>query len=197
MFHSHAFEFKRQLAHIFFGVIILWGVHFHFLTVSVLGMGTFMLLSLLMMIKAGIEVPVLYPVLHFFEREDHLKHFPGRGLFFFVLGAFLTLLIFGEKIAMASLSILLVGDAVTNLAGCHLGKTKNPLNCEKTVEGTVAGILSSFMVCVLFYPVLPSFIASVVAMIVEIPKIYIKKIPVDDNLTIPLSAGLVLYIFSL
>ena len=191
------FEFRRQLAHIVFGICILWGVYFQVLTAPVLGGITFISFLALCGIKYGYYVPVLSPVLHMFERPEHLKKCPGRGFFFFLLGAFLSVLLFEERIVMAVLSILLIGDAVTNVAGRHLGVIKNPLNKDKTVEGTLAGIIVSWWVCSLFFPVFPSLIASVVAMIVEIPKLSIGKIPVDDNVTIPLSAGLVLYLFSL
>lgn len=197
MKEKRSFEFRRQTAHILFGVLILWGMHFALFDAVLLGIFTIVCGVLLFLIKKGVQVPVLYNLLQFFERPEHFEHFPGRGLFFFLLGAFLSNLLFPENIATASLAILLVGDAITNIAGHHLGKTKNPLNHDKTIEGTIAGILSSWMVCVLFFPAFPSFITALVAMIVEIPKISIKGIPIDDNVTIPLSAGAILYLFSL
>ena len=197
MFTQRSFEFRRQTAHVLFGVLILWGIHFNIFTKETLAVLTLVCGWMLYLIKQGIQVPLLYDLLHFFERTEHFEKFPGRGLFFFLLGAFFSVLLFEKTIAMASLSILLVGDAITNVAGHHLGKTENPLNKDKTVEGTIAGIIASWMVCVLFFPSFPSLIASVVAMIVEIPKLSIKNFPIDDNLTIPLAAGLVLYLFSL
>ncbi len=194
---ENVFEFRRQLAHIIFGVLILWGIHFDILTYEVLAVVIIILFFVLLLIKQGIKIPIFYQTLHFFEREKHLEKHPGRGLFFFVLGAFFCVLFFEKQICMAALSILLIGDSVTNIAGKHIGKVKNPLNEEKTIEGTIAGIIASFLVCILFFPIFPSFITSSIAMIVEIPKLYIGKIPIDDNLTIPLSAGFILYLFSL
>jgi len=191
--NKNMFEFKRQLAHILYGVLILWGIHFNWLNIKILGVLIFILYYLLKQIKKGYKVPIFYKILHFFEREKHLKRYPGRGLFFFTLGAFFTILFFNKTIALAALSILLLGDAATNVCGRHLGKTPNPLNKNKTIEGTLAGILVSFLVCCLFFTPFPSLITSIVAMIVEVPKVTIKNIPIDDNLTIPLSAGFCLY----
>jgi len=197
MWHAHAFEFRRQLAHITFGVLVLWGIYFDILTVKTLAVGVVVLYYVLWFIKRGFKIPVFYEVLCFFERECHLKEWPGRGMFYFLLGAFLSVLFFEKNIVYASLAILIAGDSVTNVAGRHLGRIKNPLNHKKTIEGTIAGIIVSFLVCSLFFPYLESFIAAFVAMIIEIPEIKIRGIHLDDNLTIPLAAGLVLTLFSL
>lgn len=190
-------EFKRQLAHVALGIFLLWGIHFNIFTPLVLGAGTLVIAFFLFLIKKGIHIPIFYPVLCYFERKDHLDAFPGRGLLFFLLGAFLTVSFFEKHIVMAALSILLVGDAVTNLAGYHFGYIKNPLNKQKTIEGTMAGIVVSFAVCSLFFPFVPSLLTAIIAMIIEIPKLSIGKIPLDDNVTIPLGAAFTLYLFSL
>ncbi|PCI24085.1 hypothetical protein COB57_05835 [Candidatus Peregrinibacteria bacterium] len=189
-------EFRRQLAHIFFGVIILWGIHFDLLYPFSLFVFLCIISVILFAIKKGIHVPVFFPVLRYFERKDHLHRFPGRGLFFYLLGALMCMLLYKQKvIVMASLSILLLGDAVSNLAGRHLGKIPHFLNKDKTVEGTLAGIIVSTAVCSLFFPFYPSLLASTVGMIAEIPRIQFWNIPLDDNVSIPVSAGAVLMFF--
>lgn len=193
----HLFEWKRQLAHIVFGMLILWGLHFEILTPLVLGVITFIVFILLFSVQKGVVVPVFSAVLMSFERKESMEKYPGCGLFFFLLSAFFCVLFFEKWIAMAALSILIIGDSITTLVGVHFGNIKNPLNKNKSVEGTLAGIVSSFFVCLLFFPVLPSAVTAFISMIVEIPKFYINEIPIDDNLTIPLTAGLVLYLFSL
>ncbi|MBT4937279.1 hypothetical protein HON22_05160 [Candidatus Peregrinibacteria bacterium] len=197
MKQNHLFEWKRQLAHIVFGILILWGLHFDILSPLLLGLITLIIGVLLFSISKGFIIPVFSPVLLFFERKDDIKKCPGCGLFFFLLSSFLCVLFFEKWITMASLAILVIGDSVTTLIGIHFGKIKNPLNKKKSIEGTLAGMISSFFVCLLFFPLLPSAVTAFVAMMVEIPRFYINEVPVDDNLTIPLSAGLVLYLFSL
>lgn len=180
-------ELRRQFAHICFGVIILWAIHFDLLGTSTLLFILILLFLLLYLIKRGVRVYLLYPILTFFERKKHLEKYPGRGLFFFLLGVMLTQIFFPNKqILIASISVLVVGDAVTNLAGRNFGKIKNPLNTKKTVEGTLAGILFSFLVLTLFYSWPIALQSAVIAMIVEIPNIKILGFPVDDNLLIPL-----------
>ena len=194
---SKHFEFRRQLAHVCFGVILLWGVHFDLVNMWTMFLLLIVVSFMLYKIKQGKHIPIFSPLLQFFERKKHFERFPGRGLFYFLLGTWVLTLFFEKLIILASLSILLIGDAVTNVAGNHIGKIKNPLNKKKTLEGTLAGIVASYGVCMLFYPPIISFVAATVAMIIEAPKWKIKKIPIDDNLTIPVSSAVVLYVFSL
>nr|HPO06210.1 SEC59/DGK1/VTE5 family protein [Candidatus Gracilibacteria bacterium] len=130
------------------------------------------------------------------ERPEHWQNWPGQGLFFFVLGSWSVLSLFPRRIAIAAIAVLLVGDAFTNIVGRLWGKIPNPLNRRKTVEGTLAGIVSAFVVLNLFFVWPSALVAAIIGMIVEIPTWKIGKFPVDDNLTIPLSVGLILYILA-
>lgn len=195
MIQLDLFECKRQTAHILFGILILWGIHFNILNTLVLGLISLVVLILLYSIKKGYSIPLFSFVLSYFERKEYMMKYPGSGLFSFIFSAFLSVFFFEKTIAMAALSILVIGDAMTTLVGIHLGKNKNPLNKDKSIEGTIAGFISSLCVCFLFVPLVPSLVTSFVGMLVEIPKIYIYKVPIDDNLIIPLSAGFTLSLF--
>lgn len=132
----------------------------------------------------------------FFERRRHFEQFPGQGPIFYTLGAYLTLLIFSPDIAYASIMILSVGDAVSHLIGRYFGKVKTPLHPEKYIEGSVVAFLISVPFAFLFFPnLLAVILASLAAMLVEIPSFKLGSWKVDDNLLIPLVAGGILMIF--
>ena len=133
----------------------------------------------------------------FFERSHHLERFPGRGILFFTVGAYLNLILFDQPIAYAGIAILSVGDAVSNIVGRHYGKIKTKLNPEKNIEGNLAGILASMPFAYIFFPnILAVLAAATVAMFLEIPAIRIFDIEIDDNLLIPIGAAFTLTLFS-
>ena len=73
--------------------------------------------------------------------------------------------------------------------GKKLGITHFPYNKAKKLEGTVAGIIVSTIGCLLFVAPYKAIIVSTISMIVEsIP------LPINDNLMIPLVAGLLFII---
>lgn len=135
-------------------------------------------------------------LLSFFERDHHMENFPGRGILFFTIGAFLCLLLFDKPVAYAGIMILSIGDAVSNLVGRHFGRIKSRLNPKKYVEGTLLGILVSIPIAYYFVPnMLGATVAAIVAMFLEMPSIRIFKFEIDDNLIIPIAASFTLSLF--
>ena len=135
-------------------------------------------------------------VLSLFERDHHMENFPGRGILFFTIGAFLTLLLFKQHLAYAGILILSFGDAVSNLVGRHYGKIKTKLNPNKYVEGTFVGILISIPIAYIFVRNIAAAIAaSSIAMFLEMPNIRIFNFEIDDNLLIPIGASFTLSLF--
>jgi len=191
----HIKELRRQLIHLLYGPIIVLLYHFGLLTLEILfGMivgGSVMSL----MVKKDRLKHVRWLLSHF-ERDHHMENFPGRGILFYTIGAFLTLLIFPEKIAYAGILILSIGDAASNVVGRHFGKIKTKLNPNKYIEGTLFGVLVSIPVAYFFVPNIGAAIAaSCIAMFLEMPNVRIFNFEIDDNLLIPLGASLTLSLF--
>lgn len=135
-------------------------------------------------------------VTDFFERRHQFESFPGQGPIFYTLGAYLALLLFKAEVAYASIIILAVGDAVSHLIGRYFGKVKTPLHPQKYIEGSIVAFLLSVPAAFAFFPNLTAVIlASLAAMIVELPDLKIGRFDLDDNLLIPLVAGGILSIF--
>ena len=191
----NALELRRQALHFLYGPILVALYHWHLLTLPILfGMivgGAMMSL----MIKRKRLGPIRW-VLSFFERDHHMEQFPGRGILFFTIGAFLVLAMFPEPIAYAGILILSAGDAATNVVGRHFGRIRTRINPNKYMEGTLVGILVSAPIAYCFVPNLSAAIAaSCIAMFLEMPNIRLFNFEIDDNLLVPLAASLTLSLF--
>ena len=209
------FEINRQIFHVILGVSIVVFLLYGGLTGSVLSLlfgisdGNTLLdvrNIILILIIVGlilsylstkIKIPIIYPLLQKFERKEELKRFPGKGTIFYLIGVYISLMLFPKEIAMASIMILALGDSVSHLYGLHYGKIKHPLSSTKFLEGTIAGFIAGFIGAFVFLPWHEAFFASLAAMIVEAVEIKIGTEQVDDNLIIPVVAGAVVWLIRL
>ncbi len=188
----HPTELRRQIFHLLYGPLLI--------LLHARGILNLKLLFALIVIGAGTSYFIkrqrlsgVRRVLTFFERDHHLATFPGRGIFYFTLGAFLALLLFETPFAYGGIMILSVGDGLSNLVGHSFKRFKPILNPTKSLEGTLAGIVASIPAAYYFVPqFLPVVVASVVAMVLELPHIRLGRFEIDDNLIIPVAAGFTL-----
>jgi len=127
-----------------------------------------------------------------FDRENLPR--PFMGPFWFYFGFFLAYLLFPIEIAMASCAILAVGDAFSTLVGKSIGRIEYLHG--KTLEGSVAFFVSSFLVAMLMVSPTLAFTGALVGALVEpLPSLkHLKRLYrsdlIDDNLLIPLLVGL-------
>jgi undecaprenyl-diphosphatase len=183
-------EYRRQFFHILAGSGILLLLHLQYITVFLLGIILLMgvMLSILSSRK---KIPLIS---HLLDKVDRIEKFPGRGALTLLLGIMLCWLLFPATIALASSAVVIFGDAVTTGFGKKFGMHKNPLNHQKSSEGSVAGILVSFFCIVLFFPWWIALLTSVIAMVVEVLEGSLWHL--DDNITVPLAAGIILLILT-
>ncbi len=121
---------------------------------------------------------------------------PFMGPFWFYMGFFLTYLLFPLEIAMASCAILAVGDALSTLIGKTLGR--NEYLPGKTAEGSLAFFAGGLLISLLIVPPATALTGALIGTLVEpipslrkVRNLYARGL-VDDNLLIPLAAGLVM-----
>lgn len=186
-------EVKRQLFHLFFGIVIVVLLMFGFLDKWIL----FYLIIIgivVSFISKKVKIPIIYWFLENFERAENLKKFPGKGVITFLIGAFLVNLFFPMDIAMPAILVLALGDSISHIFGIHYGKRKHLLNNKKFLEGSIAGFIAAFIGALIFIPWHEAFFAALFAMIVEAIEIKIGAEQVDDNLIIPLVAAIVIKI---
>lgn len=112
------------------------------------------------------------------------------GASYVFIGSFISVAIFPKEIAILALLFTAIGDTVAALYGRKFGKIRI---WNKTLEGSVVGLIACFIIA-LFFPQIPNivkFSGAFAAMFIEL-----LPIKIDDNLRIPLFSGFVMYILS-
>lgn len=162
-------------------------------------------------------------------RTDFMRQSEARrlsGYFFAAVSLFLTVLLFEKTIAVAAMLCLVVGDAVTGMAGVllsmYLGRRMADVRQEDTEKKGIAPRIISdtgyvlshpkspvlmavmFVVCsaigLLFYPTLSLVIIAAGALGAVIADCFPWRFlgfVIDDNLSIPLLAGFLMTLTTL
>lgn len=185
-------EMKRQVLHILFGVTIVSLLLLDILTAEILF--TIFIIGLIISYFSRKEkIPIIYHFLKVFDREKDIKEFPGKGVIFYILGSFLAVTLFDKDIAMASIMILAFGDSISRLMGPY-GYLKHPFHSEKFIEGVIAGAIAGFFGALVFVSILEAALGSIFAMLIESLDLRANNFKIDDNLTIPIIAGFVMWL---
>lgn len=190
--HSAKLESNRQLFHIFFGIAIVALLVYDSIGRKII-LAAIIVSLILSYFSKKIRIPVIYSLLEMFERKKDISKFPGKGMIFYLIGTYISLVLFPKDVAMASVMVLALGDSISHLYGLHFGRIKNPLSSAKFIEGTIAGAVFGFIGALVFLPWWESALASLAAMAVEAIEINIGMQQIDDNLTIPFVAGAVVW----
>lgn len=151
--------------------------------------------------------------------ENYFKKFTGKltkfhrlkeeknlsGSVYMILGILISLVIFDRRIALAVILMTILGDLTAALIGKRFGKIKI---LNKTLEGTLAGFFVNFLVGIIFirgpldlvyvntldllpqlFLFTPNFaVIILMAISASLAELYFENI--DDNLSIPLFAGI-------
>ena len=118
-------------------------------------------------------------------REEEGPTFMGST--YFIFSTILTILLFPKPIAITSILILILSDTAAALVGKCVGRIRI---FEKTLEGSIAFFLTSLLI-VWIYPSLNRFSGSLAAL--GATMIEIIPIELNDNLSIPLVAGTIMF----
>jgi len=118
-------------------------------------------------------------------REEEKPAFMGAT--YFIFSTILTILLFPKPIAIASILILIVSDTAAALVGKGIGRVRI---FGKTLEGSMAFLITS-LVIVWIYPRLDRFSGSLAALGAAL--IEMLPIKLNDNLSIPLVAGAIMF----
>ncbi|MFH1394349.1 MAG: hypothetical protein ABII71_04285 [Candidatus Micrarchaeota archaeon] len=177
-------ELKRQIFHLilgFVGIAILYLLGRNWLMAGTF----FMLLGGLLIINRlvlGWQNRLVRLFLNTFERKEVL--FPGWGVSAFAVGVLIIVASLESVPEIAAgLFVLGVGDSFSTIIGRN-GRIRLPYNKRKTAEGMVAFFITSLPA---YYFVGPAIVpVALAAAIIES-----LKIPIDDNLTIPVVCTLV------
>ena len=130
--------------------------------------------------------------------EETQKNFRPSGAPYLIAGALTVTVLFPQIIAMTALSIMLVGDTFAALIGRKLGRHKINRG-TKSIEGSIAFWLSSFIVMILFWHTcnlpLPFLLYGTLGItLATFAEIYENHLHIDDNFSIPVIVGLCLMV---
>lgn len=184
-------EIKRQFAHIILGISIVILLNFNLINAAILFI-IFIIGFIISFSSKKYNIPVIHKFLRVFDRKKDLEVFPGKGVVFYILGAFIVILVFPRDIASASIMILALGDSFSRLIGPY-GYLKHPFHNTKFFEGAIAGAIAGFFGALFFVSWLPALIASIISMLIEGIDLRIKNFKIDDNLLIPIVAAVIMY----
>jgi dolichol kinase len=181
-------ESRRQLVHAFAGIMIFGIVYIlpEYNSKIILSTLTVIVISISYLIKKGVKIPLVRFIIENFERRGEI---PAKGAIFFLIGSLITLFIFHSFIASISILILGLHDSFATMIGKEFGKRKIPYNKNKTIEGSISGMVIGFIGASFFLPSEIAFITVLVAGIIES-----VDFRIDDNLLIPLASALMIYL---
>jgi len=132
----------------------------------------------------GTNIPIVATITWNAALQPEVYEFVTAPIFFAV-GIMLALLLFPPPISHASIAVFTFGDGFATIFGKSIGKHIFPYNKGKKVEGTLFGFFFAVLGAAVFVNPLRAVLAAATAMIIEtIPT------PINDNITIPLAAGL-------
>jgi len=116
-----------------------------------------------------------------------------RGFIYYFIGLAITYTLFGSNIPIANAAILIltIGDAASTIVGKLYGKHPLPYKPNKTFEGSIAFIIIGFMGALTQVNPIIAFIGAFTGSLIE------AYTPIEDNITIPIMAGLGMYISSI
>jgi len=191
-----SFTLKRGLSHILIGLSVAIAALFlpRMVLVIPLGIVTFFFLTFdLLRLKAPAANRWFLSFFKPLLRERESLHLTGAS--YMATASLIALLAFPRDIAVLALCFLAVGDAVATIVGKRIGRRKL---FGKTLEGNLACFVSCLAIGFIFYysglniRLLTILLGSLIATIVEA-----MPLPINDNLTMPLSAGLVATVIQL
>ncbi len=119
---------------------------------------------------------------------------------FFLIGAFISIILFEKSIAIVAILMLAIGDAVSALAGAVVN-VDNPELYEKRTkppEVMLVMFVTSLLIGYLILHSLPVAVCGAIgATIADGVPLRVSGVSIDDNLTIPLFAGVLMSIGSM
>jgi len=122
---------------------------------------------------------------------DEEKKSYGTYLYF-AIGQMFAAFICPPMVYFSILAMSSIGDLMSSQIGIRYGKTPITWNKKKTWEGTIAGTVTSFMICLIFVGFIYALIFAIVFMSFDL--FTRKPLNLSDNLLIPIGIALI-YIF--
>lgn len=189
-------KLSRTIIHIFSGIVIMLILIFYEKAVLLLFF-IFILGIILSAISFSVRIPIICHFLDTCELERN-KKFPGKSAVFMLASSLLVAKFLPLNIALASIAILTFADPISHYASNFSKKKyKNKfLNKEKNIIGTVLAMITAFIASSIFISWEYALPASILAILTEIIILKLGDEYIDDNLLVPLVAGIVMFLIT-
>jgi len=184
-------DLLRENIHIAGFLVAFFTMHLgldHFWVVFTIFMVTLVYIISELARMLGINIPIMSTITRNAALQPEVYEFVTPPIFF-ALGVMLALLLFPAPISYASIAVFTLGDSFATVFGKTVGKHVFPYNKGKKVEGTISGFFFALLGALVFADPLRALLGAAVAMIIET-----LPTPINDNITIPLVAGLVMLV---
>ena len=186
-------EVKRKIFHLLFGILLV--ILLIFEIIEILHLFILLLITIIAsLLSKKTKLLGVYWLMRHFEREEHIKKFPAKGVISYLIGVLLVLFLFPRDIALAAILVLAFADSIGHLFGIQFGKIPHPFVSTKFVEGWIVGLIAGFIGALFLVPWHEALAASFFAMLVEGIEIKLGAEEVDDNLLIPLVAASAIWV---
>jgi dolichol kinase len=136
----------------------------------------------------GVDFPVLPKITRKAANKSELYEFATSPIIF-AFGIVISLILFPIPASYASIAVLTLGDSSATIFGGKFGSVRFPFNKGKNVEGSIFGFLFASLGAMFFVSPMKALAAAALGILVES-----LPLPINDNLTVPLAAGLLLTI---
>jgi dolichol kinase len=200
-------EVQRQLIHLLTGIILIFLIR----TAGSRALTPLLLLlAFYILTSVAIFMNKLPPLLSTFLcrwGRPSKQSVPLKGTILLLCGITFSFILFPEDIIYASIAIVAFGDSVATAVGVLIGNHKLPYSEQKTVEGTISGIVVAFLASSFFVTPVQALVGSVGGMLLEsvvdsqtsrgFNSQTIIKLFLNDNFLIPLFSGLLMFVLGL
>lgn len=193
-------EIIRQLIHLSFGLCGIANMYFdlirlrYVIIIYILGIILFLNINF-----AKLKFQWLDTLINYFERRKSLV---GQGIItlgFSYIALHSIAVINSDllQISIASMAIISYGDSTGTIFGILIDKFKLPYNQKKNLVGLTFGIGFAILSSMLFVGFIHAALASIFSMTLESLDLKIKSLKFDDNILIPTTSFIILYLLSL
>jgi len=184
---------KRGISHLFCGLFAPLIALFLPIKVVLISLGAitclFLIIELLRLRLPLVNRWFIWLLKPLLRQEEELRL---TGASYMLIASLATLLVFQRDIAILALSFLAIGDAMAAIVGGHIGRVGF---LGKTVEGDLTCFISCLATGFIFYHLgLNISLLMVLAGSLGAAVMETVPLPIDDNLTMPLFAGLLMTI---
>jgi len=186
--NTYNFEIVRQALHIFMGLFLIfilfiasqiWLIHGQIYVALLIFIGLQVLLIIINDFILHKEKSLFTYLFSTFERKQFI---PGYGAFWYGLGMLFSFVFLTDyKEIIVTIIALGIGDAYSTIIG-RKGRFQNPLNSNKTLEGTLAFFSITILLSYPFIGPLAFLFALFTSICEALP------LKVDDNFVIPVAS---------